>query len=85
MKPHQSYIILLFLGKYNIMTSSTFHFNVSNTALFGCYWHLKSAPKAVIILVHGMGEHIRRYERSAIPHLLKNGYAGCGLRPIWTR
>jgi len=60
------------------MTSQTFHFTVSNTQLFGCYWQPKTTPKAVVILVHGMGEHIGRYEKSVIPYLLKNGYAVVG-------
>ncbi len=60
------------------MSSQTFHFTVSNTQLFGCYWQPKSDPKAVVILVHGMGEHIGRYEQSVIPHLAKNGYAVVG-------
>jgi alpha-beta hydrolase superfamily lysophospholipase len=60
------------------MTSQTFHFTVSNTQLFSCYWQPKTAPKAVVILVHGMGEHIGRYEKSVVPHLVKNGYAVVG-------
>jgi len=60
------------------MTSQNFHFTVSNTQLFGCYWQPKTKPKAVVILVHGMGEHIGRYEKNVIPHLMKNGYAVLG-------
>ena len=60
------------------MPSQTFHFSVSNTLFFAQYWQPKKAPKAVIILVHGMGEHIGRYEKSVIPHLVKNGYAVVG-------
>ncbi len=60
------------------MPSQTFHFSVSNTSLFAQYWQPKKAPKAVVILVHGMGEHIGRYEKSVIPHLVKNGYAVVG-------
>jgi len=60
------------------MSSQNFRFTVSDTQLYGCYWQPKSVPKAVIILVHGMGEHIGRYQRSVIPHLLKNGYAIVG-------
>ncbi len=60
------------------MPSHTFYFTVANTQLFGQYWQAKTPIKAVIILVHGMGEHIGRYERNVIPHLLKNGYTVVG-------
>jgi len=56
------------------MPSHTFWFTVSNTSLFGCYWAPKLPPKAVILLVHGMGEHTGRYKKSVIPHLVKKGY-----------
>jgi len=60
------------------MTFQTFHFFVSGTQLYGCYWQPKTTPKAVVILVHGMGEHIDRYKNSVIPYLVKNGYAVVG-------
>ena len=60
------------------MTSQTFRFTVSNTSLFGQYWQPKIQAKAAVILVHGMGEHIGRYEKNIIPHLVKNGYAVVG-------
>ena len=56
------------------MTHEFFHFNLYNTKLFGQYWQ-PVIPKAVIVLVHGMGEHSSRYEDFVIPKLLENGYA----------
>jgi alpha-beta hydrolase superfamily lysophospholipase len=53
---------------------NTFKFNLYNTKLFGQYWKPESV-KAVIVLVHGMGEHSSRYEVSVVPHLVKNGFA----------
>ena len=53
---------------------NTFKFNLYNTELFGQYWKPESV-KAVIVLVHGMGEHSSRYEQSVVPHLVKNGFA----------
>ncbi len=53
---------------------NTFTFNLHNIELQGQYW----APigvKGVIVLVHGMGEHMLRYEKSVIPHLMDSGYA----------
>ncbi len=53
---------------------NTYKFNLYNTELFGQYWKPQSV-KAVIVLVHGMGEHSSRYEQSVVPHLVKNGLA----------
>lgn len=53
---------------------NTFKFNLYNTELFGQYWKPESV-KAVIVLVHGMGEHSSRYEQSVVPYLVKNGFA----------
>ena len=53
---------------------NTFNFILHNTELFGQYWKPQSV-KAVIILVHGMGEHSSRYEQSVIPHLIENEFA----------
>lgn len=54
--------------------NTTFTFNLYNTNLFGQYWQPKTA-KAVVVLVHGMGEHSGRYEKSVLPTLLNNDYA----------
>jgi alpha-beta hydrolase superfamily lysophospholipase len=53
---------------------NTFKFNLYNTELFGQYWEPQSVI-AVIVLVHGMGEHSSRYEQFVVPHLVKNGFA----------
>lgn len=55
-----------------------FHFTVKKTKLFGQIWEPKNPPKAVIILVHGMGEHIHRYTDFVIPKLLDNDFAVVG-------
>ncbi len=42
------------------MTHKEFNFNIYNTKFYGQYWKSKET-KAVIVLVHGMGEHSGRY------------------------
>ena len=37
-----------------------FNFNIFNTEFYGQYWQAKNT-KAVVVLVHGMGEHSSRY------------------------
>lgn len=41
--------------------------------LFGQSWQTED-PRAVIVLVHGMGEHSGRYSFSLVPQLLSAGY-----------
>lgn len=53
---------------------NTFTLKLHNTELFGQYWKPQVA-KAVVVLVHGMGEHSGRYVESVVPYLLKNNYA----------
>ncbi|WP_299888236.1 alpha/beta hydrolase [uncultured Lacinutrix sp.] len=53
---------------------NTFTFNLNNITLFGQFWKPET-PKAVIVLVHGMGEHLGRYEHSVVKHVLKANYA----------
>jgi alpha-beta hydrolase superfamily lysophospholipase len=53
---------------------NTFTFSLYNTELFGQYWQPQTI-EAVIVLVHGMGEHSSRYEQSVVPYLLKNNIA----------
>ena len=46
------------------MTTKKFNFNIHNTEFFGQYWEAENT-KAVVVLVHGMGEHSSRYEHVA--------------------
>lgn len=55
------------------MTRKPFEFKICGLKLHGQYYEPKKA-KAVIILVHGMGEYARRYERTVIPALLKQSF-----------
>lgn len=56
------------------MTHQKFNFNLHNTQFFGQYWKTDQ-PKAVVILVHGMGEHSTRYADFLIPQLIKKDIA----------
>lgn len=56
------------------MTHQTFSFNLHKTDFFGQYWQPKN-PKAVVVLVHGMGEHSSRYTSSVVPKLIENDFA----------
>lgn len=56
------------------MKHTTFSFQQSNTKLFGQTWQPENV-KAVIVLVHGMGEHSTRYTSFVIPQLIKNNFA----------
>jgi len=53
------------------MIHQEFDFTHYNTKFFGQFWQA-SSTKAVVILVHGMGEHSTRYTSSIIPEFLKN-------------
>jgi len=53
---------------------NTFSFKLHDTELFGQYWKPQN-EKAVIVLVHGMGEHMLRFQNSVIRHLLQSSYA----------
>ncbi|WP_440122779.1 lysophospholipase [Tenacibaculum sp. Ill] len=46
------------------MTHHTFTFNFQKTEFFGQYWKPESL-KAVVVIIHGMGEHSGRYEHVA--------------------
>jgi acylglycerol lipase len=46
------------------MTHKEFNFNIYNTEFYGQYWQGKNT-KAVVVLVHGMGEHSGRYQHVA--------------------
>lgn len=52
---------------------NSFTFTYYKTSFFGSYWET-SQNKAVVVLVHGMGEHLGRYKDSVIPALINNGY-----------
>ena len=53
------------------MIHSEFNFNIYNTEFYGQTWAAKTT-KAVVVLVHGMGEHSTRYTSSLIPKLIEN-------------
>ncbi len=53
------------------MIREEFTFNLYNTKFYGKYFQPKNV-KAVIVLVHGMGEHSKRYERFVIPFFNQN-------------
>ncbi|PQJ77083.1 alpha/beta hydrolase [Polaribacter glomeratus] len=55
------------------MTHKEFNFNIYNTEFYGQVWEAKST-KAVIVLVHGMGEHSGRYTHVA-KKLTENEYS----------
>ena len=56
------------------MTRNNFEFNIAGITLKGQYYEPKEI-QAVVILVHGMGEYSRRYERTVVPFLLKASIA----------
>lgn len=53
------------------MIREEFTFNLYDTKFYGKYYQPKNV-KAVIVLVHGMGEHSKRYERFVIPFFNQN-------------
>ncbi|WP_055437000.1 alpha/beta hydrolase [Lacinutrix algicola] len=53
---------------------NTFSLKSHNAQLFGQYWK-PQIVKAIVVLVHGMGEHSGRYAESVVPYLLKENYA----------
>ncbi len=56
------------------MTSKAFHINIHNTNFYGKHFEPKDV-KAVVVLVHGMGEHFQRYENFVIPFYNQNNIA----------
>ena len=56
------------------MIHKEFNFNIYKTDFYGQYWHSENT-KAVIVLVHGMGEYATRYTSFIIPSFVKNEYA----------
>ncbi len=56
------------------MDRTNFEIQVAGIPLHGYLYPLPD-PKAVVLIVHGMGEYGRRYERFVIPRLLDNGFS----------
>lgn len=56
------------------MTLNEFEFQVAGIKLHGQYYTPKLV-KAVVLLVHGLGEHSKRYERTVVPFLINNSIA----------
>ena len=56
------------------MKSIPFEIQVAGKSLQGHMYPLPD-PKAVVLIVHGMGEYGRRYERFVIPRLLDHGFS----------
>ncbi len=56
------------------MKHQEFNFSLYKTLFYGQYWQPETS-KAVIILVHGMGEHSGRYTEFVVPSFLENGFA----------
>ncbi|MFT5790993.1 MAG: acylglycerol lipase [Urechidicola sp.] len=52
------------------MTHQEFNFNLHKTEFFGQFWKSEES-KAVVILVHGMGEHSTRYADFVVPQFLE--------------
>ena len=55
----------------SIMIREEFAFNLYNTKFYGSYFQPETV-NAIIVLVHGMGEHSKRYENFVIPFFNKN-------------
>ena len=55
-------------------TAQEFSFNVHSTKFYGQSFE-PAICKGVVVLVHGMGEYSRRYERTVVPFLLKSSIA----------
>ncbi len=53
------------------MLHKEFDFNYHNTNFYGQYWQAKTND-AVVILVHGMGEHSSRYANFIVPKFIEN-------------
>ncbi len=56
------------------MIRKEFKFNLYNTNFYGKYFQPENV-KAVVVLIHGMGEHSECYENLVIPLLNKNFFA----------
>jgi len=56
------------------MNQKEFFFNQSNTKLYGSYFKPKNI-RAVVVLIHGMGEYFGRYTDHVIPNFYNNSIA----------
>ncbi len=56
------------------MNQKEFFFNQSNTKLYGAYFKPEKV-KAVVVLIHGMGEYFGRYTDHVIPYFYKKSFA----------
>ncbi|ARV06605.1 alpha/beta hydrolase [Polaribacter sp. SA4-10] len=56
------------------MTHKEFTFTIYKTDFYGQFWEAENT-KAVVVLVHGMGEHSARYADFVVPNLLKNDFS----------
>ena len=56
------------------MAYQEFNFNFHNTQFYGQYF-TPDTIQAIVLLVHGMGEHSGRYTEFVIPQLLENNIA----------
>jgi alpha-beta hydrolase superfamily lysophospholipase len=56
------------------MEATTFNWHQDNTEFFGQYWKNDQA-KAIVAIVHGMGEHSSRYADFVVPKLMGAGYS----------
>ena len=59
------------------MKESFSFLSFEDITVYGYYWSECSSPKKVVILVHGMAETIKRYDKFAV-FLVKQGYAVIG-------
>jgi len=55
------------------MKHQEFTFNLCKTTFYGQYWQ-PTTVKAVVVLIHGMGEHATRYADFVIPKLTDNNF-----------
>ncbi len=53
------------------MIHKEFNINIYDTLIYGQYFK-PNIVKAVVVLIHGMGEHAKRYENFVIPQFNKN-------------
>ncbi|GGG95211.1 lysophospholipase [Polaribacter pacificus] len=56
------------------MKHHEFNFTLYKELFYGQYWQ-STNTKAVVILVHGMGEHSSRYAEFVVPSLIQNGFS----------
>lgn len=56
------------------MTHQSFDWKQDNTTLYGQYWKVDNA-RAIVAIVHGMGEHSGRYGDYVVPRLNEAGFS----------